>query len=163
MGRTESREGRDLMDLEPWIHFAHVGGAIIWVGGGLTMSLIGLRVRRSGDIAVLGEFARTLRFLGLAVFTPAVLIVLLSGVWLVLDHSGDFTRPWILLALVAFALAFLIGVLYLSRSALRLERVVGSGDVEAARDALGSWLSGYAVVLAILVFALWDMVFKPGT
>jgi uncharacterized membrane protein len=151
------------MEWEPWIHFAHVAAAIVWVGGGLTLSLIGLRVRRSEDLAVLGEFARTLRFLGLAVFTPAVLIVLLSGIWLVLDFSGDFTKPWILLALAAFVLAFLIGVLYLSRSALRLERVVRNGDVEAARDALGNWLSGYAVVLAILVFALWDMVFKPGT
>jgi uncharacterized membrane protein len=151
------------MDWEPWIHFAHVAGAVVWVGGGLTLSLIGLRVRRNGDIAVLGEFARTLRFLGLAVFTPAVLIVLLSGIWLVLDFSGDFTKPWVVLALLAFALAFLIGALYLSRSALRLERVVGTGDVEAAKAALGSWLSGYAMVLAILVFALWDMVFKPGT
>jgi uncharacterized membrane protein len=151
------------MDWEPWIHFAHVAGAVVWVGGGLTLSLIGLRVRRNGDIAVLGEFARTLRFLGLAVFTPVVLIVLLSGIWLVLDFSGDFTKPWVVLALLAFALAFLIGALYLSRSALRLERVVGTGDVEAAKAALGSWLSGYAMVLAILVFALWDMVFKPGT
>jgi hypothetical protein len=46
------------------------------------------------------------------------------------------------------------------RARRRLERVVRSGDVEAARDALGSWLSGYAVVYATLVFALRHMVFK---
>lgn len=33
--------------------------------------------------------------------------------------------------------------------------------LQAARDAIGHWLIGYAVVLAILLFALWDMVVKP--
>jgi hypothetical protein len=65
---------------------------VIWVGGGLTPSLIGLRVRRNPDLAVLREFAQTLSFLGLRVFTPAVVVLLLSGVWLVLSHSGDFTQ-----------------------------------------------------------------------
>jgi uncharacterized membrane protein len=151
------------MDFEPWIHFAHIGGAVIWVGGGLTLSLIGLRARRSPDLAVMREFAQTLSFLGLRVFTPAVVVVLLSGVWLVLNHSGDFTQLWIVLALTAFALAFLIGVIYLSRTAIAFDRVSASGDLEGSRAALGSWLNGYAVVLLILVFALWDMVFKPGT
>jgi uncharacterized membrane protein len=151
------------MDWEPWIHLAHIAGAVIWVGGGLTLSLIGLRTRRSADLAVMREFAQTLSFLGLRIFTPAVVVVLLSGVWLVLDHGGDFSQLWIVLALTAFALAFLIGVLYLSRSAIRLERVSRSGDLAASREALGSWLVGYSLVLAILVFALWDMVFKPGT
>jgi len=38
------------------------------------------------------------------------------------------------------------------------------GDVmqESARAALDRWLTGYAAVLAVLVFAVWDMVFKPG-
>lgn len=36
-------------------------------------------------------------------------------------------------------------------------------DLAAASDALGRWIAGYAVVLAVLVFALWDMVFKPGS
>ncbi len=63
-------------------------------------------------MVVTGEFARTLSYVGLRVFTPAVLVVLVTGVWLVLvEQSGDFTQLW---------------------------------------------------VLFVLVFALWDMVFKPG-
>jgi uncharacterized membrane protein len=151
------------MDREPWIHFAHIAGAVIWVGGGLTLSLIGIRARRSQDLAVIRQFAPTFSYLGLRVFTPAVVVVLVSGIALVLtDFSGDFTQLWIVLALIAFALAFLIGVLYLSRAAIRLERAAQGGDLAASSDALGSWLVGYGVVLAILIFALWDMVFKPG-
>src|SRR5262245_1901160 len=165
------------MTLEPWLHLAHVAGATIWVGGGLTLSLVGLRTRRSGELVVLREFARTLSYVGLRVFTPAVLVVLVSGVWLVLAGEGSLTQLWVLLALAAFAAAFLIGAVYLSRNALQLERVVTQGQdqgqqdqgqqdqgavLQAARDALGRWLIGYGAVLAILAFALWDMISKPG-
>jgi hypothetical protein len=128
------------------------------------LSAVGVRVRRSGDVALLGEFARTLSYVGLRVFMPAVLVVLVTGVWLVFaEQSGNFSQLWVLLALGAFAVAFVIGAVFLSRSAIRLERVTTgpSPDLHAARDALGSWLLGYAAVVVILVFALWDMVFKP--
>jgi uncharacterized membrane protein len=152
------------MDVEPWIHLAHVAAAAVWVGGGVVLSIIGIRARRSDDPAAIGEFARLLPFIGLRVFMPAVVIVLLSGLWLVLTGSEwNLGQLWVLLALAAFAVAFLVGALYLSRVALRLERVaIAAPDQTAARATIGQWLMGYGLVLAILVFALWDMVFKPG-
>lgn len=92
-------------------------------------------------------------------------MVLATGVWLVLlEGNGDFSQLWVILALAAFALAFVIGAGFLGRSAIRLERVATGAavDLGAAREALGSWIAGYLVVLAILVFALWDMVFRPA-
>jgi uncharacterized membrane protein len=151
------------MTLELWLHFAHVAGAILWVGGGATLSVVGARARQSGNLAVIGEFARMLSYIGLRVFTPAVVVVLVSGVWLVLGSEWNFTQPWVLLALGAFVLAFLIGAVYLSRSAIQLERAaIQNADLLAARQGLRRWLVGYGVVLIILVFALWDMIFKPG-
>jgi uncharacterized membrane protein len=128
--------------------------------------VIAARVRRTGDATLLAEFARTLSYVGLRVFTPAVVVVLVTGVWLVFaEESGSFTQLWVVLALAAFVVAFLIGAVFLSRSAIRLERVMlaPTPDIAVARDALGRWMLGYGVVLAVLVFALWDMVFKPGT
>lgn len=154
------------MELGSWLHFAHVLGAVVWVGGGVVLSVIAARVRRSGDATLLAEFARTLSYVGLRVFTPSVILVLVTGVWLVFaEESGDFAALWVELALAAFAIAFLLGAVYLSRSAGRLERVISgpTPDLAAAKDALGRWMLGYGVVLAILVFALWDMVFKPGS
>jgi len=152
------------MDWEPWIHFAHVTAAVVWVGGGMMLTLVAIRARRSEDLAVVGEFAQLLSYAGLRVLMPAVLVVLLSGLWLVLAGSQwNLTQVWILSALGAFAAAFLIGAVYLSRTALQLERVaIATPHLAAARAAIGRWLVGYGLVLAILVFALWDMVFKPG-
>ena len=153
------------MNLEPWLHLAHIAAAIVWLGGGVVLSLVGLRARQSGDLAVLREFARDLSYVGLRVFTPAVIVVLLSGIGLVLLNSEfNFTQLWVLLALGGFILAFLIGAVYLSRSAIQLERAVSqNADLQAASQALRRWLVGYGVVLIILVFTLWDMIFKPGT
>ena len=54
---------------------------------------------------------------------PAVVLVLLSGLWLVLAGSEwQLGQLWVLIALAGFAGAFLVGVLYLSRTAGELER-----------------------------------------
>jgi uncharacterized membrane protein len=153
------------MNLEPWLHLAHIAAAIVWLGGGVVLSLVGLRARQSEDLAVLGEFARNLSYIGLRVFTPAVIVVLLSGIGLVLLNSEfNFTQLWVRLALGGFILAFLIGGVYLSRSAIQLERAVSqNADLQTASQALSRWLVGYGVVLIVLVFVLWDMIFKPGT
>jgi uncharacterized membrane protein len=152
------------MSIEPWLRFAHIGAAMIWVGGGVILMMVGLRVRGGGDLALLGEFARTLSYVGLRVLTPAVVVVLASGIWLVLQQSRSFGELWILLALGAFALAFLIGAVFLSRNAIALERLAtgANADGPRAREALDRWILGYLVVLALLVFTLWDMIFKPG-
>ena len=152
------------MDVEPWLHFLHIGGAIVWVGGGVMLSIFGARAQRAGNLVVIGEFAGMLSYIGLRVFVPAVVVVLVTGVWMVLVQSREFTELWVVLALVAFAAAFLIGAVYLSRNAIALDRAVkgATPDSTAVSEILGRWIVGYWVVLAILVFAVWDMVFKPG-
>lgn len=151
--------------LEPWIHFIHVLGAIIWVGGGAMLSLIGARTRKSTDARIIGGFAKTLSYVGLRILTPAVVAVLLTGLWLVLTGSEwKFTQLWVLLGLGAFITVFLIGAIYLSRIAIQLDRLTAGTDLNLseARDLLGHWIVGYQIILVILIFAVWDMVFKPG-
>jgi uncharacterized membrane protein len=153
------------MNVASWLLLIHVVAATIWIGGGVTVSLIGARARGSDDPLVVRDFSRLLSYLGLRVFTPAVILVLLSGIGIVLaDSEWAFTQTWVLLAIAAFVVAFLIGALYLGRSAIHLERLAADPamSLAAARELLGRWLVGYGVVLLVLLFALWDMVFKPG-
>jgi uncharacterized membrane protein len=157
--------GGAIMALRFWLHWIHIVGAVIWVGGGLMLSVVGARARQSEDPRTIGEFAQMLSYVGPRVLTPAVVAVVASGVWLVLASPGwSFTQLWVILALGAFVVAFLIGAVYLSRIALELERFATRADasLQAARDILGRWIVGYRVVLLILLFVLWDMVFKPG-
>lgn len=153
------------MTLQTWLHWIHVVGAVIWVGGGLMLSVVGARARQSEDPRNIEDFAQMLSYIGPRVLMPAVLTVIITGVWLVLASPGwSFTQLWVILALGAFFVAFLLGAVYLSRIALELERLAAHTDasLQAARDVLGRWIVGYRVVLLILLFVLWDMVFKPG-
>ena len=136
-----------------------------WVGGGLTLIIIGIRARSSPRPAAIGEFAEFLPFVGLRVLMPAVVLVLVTGVWMVLNGAEwNFSQFWVLFALGLFALAFLIGAVYLSRVGIQMQRVAtaAGGDASAAARLLNRWFVGYAVVLTVLLVALWDMVFKPG-
>lgn len=153
------------MSLDNWLHLVHVLSAMVWVGGGLMLSLIGARARSSSDPRAIADFARLLPFVGIRVLMPAVILVLLTGVGLVLaDSEFHFSQLWVLLALALFAVAFLIGAVYLSRVAIQLDRATaGQGQTEAGPAALlNRWLLGYWIVLAVLLVAVADMVFKPG-
>lgn len=148
-----------------WLHFLHVVAAMVWVGGGVVLSLSAMRAR-TGDAHTLTDFARTLSYVGLRVMMPAVIVVLVTGVWMVLAGSEfKFSELWVLLGLGLFALAFLIGGVYLSRVGIQLERAAGPDSTSATTGVaalLDRWLIGYAAVLLVLLVAVWDMVFKPG-
>ena len=148
-----------------WLKFGHILGAMIWIGGGVMLSLIGIHTRQSEDPHHIRQFSRTLSYVGLRVLMPAVVAVLIFGVWLMLASSAwHLTQLWILLALGAFAIAFVIGAVYLSRVALALDKLTAGTDfdLKVAHDLLSRWIVGYQIVLLILLFAVWDMVFKPG-
>jgi uncharacterized membrane protein len=148
--------------LYDWLKVGHILGAMIWVGGGVTLVFFALRVRASGDPAAVTEFGRTLAFLGPRLLAPSVIAVLVFGLWMIpINSAWNFGQAWILLALVLFAVAFLVGAIYLSRIGIRLGRAA-DGDGAASRALLDRWLTGYAVVLVVLLVAVWDMVFKPG-
>jgi putative copper export protein len=69
------------MTLDSWLHFGHVLSAIVWVGGGLMLSIVGLRVRASGDSNAIRQFAGTLSYADTRVLLPAVVgtLALASG------------------------------------------------------------------------------------
>jgi uncharacterized membrane protein len=152
------------MDPNPWLLFTHILGAVVWVGGGLMLSVIGLRARRSGNVGIIRDFAQTLAYVGLRLFMPAVLVLGVTGVWMVLAGDGNFGQLWVLFAVGGFALALAIGVGYLSGVAVELERVASEANASLAvvGDLLGRWMAGWGIVLLVLAFTVWDMVFKPG-
>jgi uncharacterized membrane protein len=154
------------MGLQSWLHFLHDLGAIVWIGAGVTLSLIGLRARQSADWDAVADFARMMRYLGLRVFMPSVVIVLATGVLMVVTASGwRISQAWILIGLTLFFMAFLIGTVYLSQIGIALERAVTEpdNDVSKATTLIGRWITGYGAILLVLVAAVWDMIFKPSS
>jgi hypothetical protein len=82
---------------------------------------------------------------------------------MVLDSSAwGFDQLWVQLALALFAGAFVVGVAYQSRAAIKADRAAAEGHDEEALRQLARWSWGYRLILVLLVVATWDMVMKPG-
>lgn len=150
------------MALYDWLKVGHILGAMVWLGGGVMLVSAARRARARNDPASIGDFARSLAYLGPRVLAPAAAAVLVFGVWMVLDSSAwDFGQAWVLAAIGLFGLTFLVGAVYLSRVALLLVRA-SAADGREARDLLDRWIATYAIIIVLLLVAVWDMVFKPG-
>jgi uncharacterized membrane protein len=149
------------MTIEPWLLFLHVLGAVAWVGGGLTITLIAMATLRRADPATVSNFGQTMAYVGPRLFAPSVAIVAITGVWMVLTVSTwDFTQLWVLIGIGCLLLAFAIGAGYIARIGIALGKPMA--DATEATTLLRRWITAYLAVLAILVIAVWDMTVKPG-
>ena len=149
--------------LYQWLLFGHILAAMIWVGGAVLLGALAIAVLRAGEPDAIARFLRALPVIGPRVLAPATVAVVGLGVWLVLNSAAwDFGQAWVQVGMALFAAAFLIGAAHQSRAALDAQRAVERGDRDGARRHLSRWSRGYAVIVALLVAAAWDMVFKPG-
>jgi hypothetical protein len=154
------------MTLDSWLHFGHVLSAIVWVGGGLMLSIVGLRVRASGDPNAIRQFAGTLSYAGIRSLTPGG-----GGDARLWRLAGPRERRMGLRAALGPPRARSVRRRLPNRGRLpqpdrtRLQRLAVSDEPMAANDGstlLDRWLVGYGTVLVVLLIAVWDMVFKPG-
>ena len=76
------------MRVDTWIHLFHILSALVWVGDGVMHLLVGARARPSTDPTAIPAFARIVQDVGFRALTPAVIVVLLTGIWLVLDSAS---------------------------------------------------------------------------
>jgi uncharacterized membrane protein len=143
-----------LASLYEWLMFLHVLAAMVWVGGLVALLAFGRRTLREGDPGAVARFVGSLRVIGL---------VLVLGIWMVLDSDAwDFGQTWVWLGLAVLVAAALVGAIFLSRAGLAAERAVQAADTAEALRQLRLWSVGIGVIVALLVVATWDMVFKPG-
>ena len=149
--------------LYDWLVFVHIVAAMVWVGGLVALAAFGSYALRSNEPETVARFVGSLRVVGPFVLAPASSLVLVFGIWLVIDSSAwGFRQTWIWLAFVLLAAAVLVGAVFLSRSALAAERAVKAGDHDQAANQLRRWSWGIRVIVLLLLVATWDMVFKPG-
>lgn len=149
--------------LYDWLLFLHVLAAMVWVGGGVLLAVVGARALRDSDPRAVGRFTTNLRVLGPLVLAPATVSVVGLGVGLVVDSDAwDFGQLWVQLGLGLFAAAFLVGAVWQSRTALAATRAAARDDDAEARRQLRRWAWGYRLIVLLLVVAAWDMTTKPG-
>src|SRR6478672_11123008 len=112
--------------------WVHVTGAFLWVGGGLTLTILALRAERSSEPAEMAMIARQAAFVGERVFAPIGLLVLAMGIAMVVNLHLGWGTSWIVIGLVGYAITFLTGLLVLGPQAKRIGQLIETVGAEAA-------------------------------
>ncbi|MDP9133248.1 MAG: DUF2269 domain-containing protein [Actinomycetota bacterium] len=142
----------------------HVLAAVIWVGGGLAMHILGRRVLKRGDPQEIFEFSKEINTVAMRLYAPTALILLIAGVLLVNEAGYEFSQLWITLAFIGWAFSFIVGVGYYGPQDKKLQTLVAAdgptatGVVENVRQAL--FVNQIEQLILILVVI--DMTTKPG-
>jgi uncharacterized membrane protein len=141
----------------------HVVVAVFWVGGGLTLTVLGLRAESLDDPAEIATLARQAAFVGEKLFAPAGLIVLLMGIAMVINADLGWGHFWIVAALVGYAVTFATGVGVLSPLAKKVDALITEEGAEspAAQAAIRKILLVARVDVTVLLLVVADMTTKP--
>jgi len=152
------------VSLYEFLLFAHITFVAVWVGGDVMLQALALRARAAGP-QKMGELMSDIEWVGGRLLTPAALLVVVFGVWMVIDQPAwEFSQFWITAGLAVFLASFIAGAGFLGPGSGRIGAMIaerGSEDVEAQRRIRRIlWISRVELVLLVAVILV--MVVKPG-
>jgi uncharacterized membrane protein len=152
------------MDRYELLLFLHIAGAIVWVGGAVTIQFFALRALASDDPLRVVSFTRDVDWVGNRVFIPSALLVVLLGFLLVWDGPWDLGMTWIWLSLVLFGISFLVGAGFFGPESKRIgNQIEAEGPESPAVQAKIARLLKLTRIDLVLLFAIvFLMAAKPG-
>ena len=141
----------------------HVVVAVFWVGGGLLLTVLGLRAERSNDPNELATLARQAAFAGEKLFAPGGLIVLAMGIAMMINTNWGWGKFWVVAGLVGYALTFVTGIAVLSPLAKKIDVLLKEKGPAApeTQATIQRILLVARFDIAVLVLVVADMVTKP--
>lgn len=141
----------------------HVTFAVVWIGGGLLLTLLGIMAELKDDPNEIAIIARQAAFAGERIFAPAGLVVFLMGIAMMINTDWGWGKFWVVAGLVGYAATFITGIAVLSPLAKRIGASVESnGPTHPETTALVKrimLIARFDIALLLLVIA--DMVTKP--
>lgn len=153
------------MTLYETLIFVHVLAAAMIVGVPALMLALAIRTLATPDPALAEDRARNLaatsKMGARALILPSAVVLIVAGVWAVENRDLDFGQTWLTIGMaVWFIAAVVLGPLHaLNGRALARGLAAGWGT---ARRVLVRETTLTGVELALVVFAVWAMVTKPG-
>ena len=150
----------------PWyfvFKMLHVGAAVVWVGGGLFITIIAVLAELANDddqLLQIGHWAETVAG---RVFPVMSFIVLGFGIAMTMNFKIPYNQFWLIFGLVAWALSAGTGILFLGPEAKRLNKAAATHGPQSqeVQARLRRILLVVRVDVALMVLIVFDMVAKP--
>ena len=141
----------------------HILAAVIWVGGGIAMHILARRTLKRGDPDEIYKFSVELNHIGLRLYAPTSLVLLIAGFFLVDKAGYDLSETFVTLGLVGWFVSFALGIGYYGPQDKKLQKLVAAngpndpGVITNVKQAL--MVSSFELLILVLVTI--DMSWKP--
>lgn len=141
----------------------HVIFAVVWIGGGFVLTLLGIIAEQRNDPNEIAVVARQAATVGMKLFAPAGLIVFLMGIAMMLNTNWGWGKFWVVAGLVGYATTFVTGIAVLSPQAKRIDALSLEKGATAPETiaAIRKILLIARFDIAVLLLVVADMVTKP--
>jgi uncharacterized membrane protein len=140
----------------------HILATVVWVGGGLILVMLIARARRANDGGTLVTLIKQVEFVGPRIFAASGGILVITGIWMVLNADLPWDL-WVILGLVGWAATFVTGNFFLGPTSKKLDAALEQRgqDDPGARALMDRLLNVARVDQVVLVLVIVDMVIKP--
>jgi len=141
----------------------HVGGAAVWVGSAFLMVVLLTRAVHAGDVQRTSALAGDSEWLGVRLFLPANLVVLVSAILLVEEGGFGWSRLWVVLGIAGFAASLVLGMAVFAPGWKRVAGLVRTegADAPAVREWTRRLLLFSRADVGLLLGVVVVMVAKP--
>jgi uncharacterized membrane protein len=120
----------------PWYYvfkMLHVGAAVVWVGGGLFITILAVLAELANDDDQLLQIGHWAEVVAGRLFPVMSFIVLGFGIAMTMNFDIPYNQFWIIFGLVAWALSAATGILFLGPEAKRLNKVAAAHGPRSPR------------------------------
>jgi uncharacterized membrane protein len=141
----------------------HVLAAIVWIGGGALLVILGAMAVRKNDPLEMASVARQAALVGEKIFAPAGGVVVAMGVAMMINTNWGWGTFWVVAGLVGYAITFVVGIGVLAPLA---KKIVATTEAKGAADPETTALVRRILLIArldilMLFLVVVDMVVKP--
>jgi uncharacterized membrane protein len=147
---------------ELWLAI-HILCAVIWVGGGVSVHVLGRWTQKRGDDEIVA-FNRDAVRLGNILYAPLAIVLIIAGVLLVEEVGYSYGDMWISLGFLGWLFSLVVGLGFYPAQARRVEAAVTADGPAApdAQSAIRRILLVNSIEITILLLVVIDMAVKPG-
>jgi uncharacterized membrane protein len=142
----------------------HVLAIVIWVGGDVTLTTLGIVFEAKQDGPTLAALGRMGGWIGTRVYTPALFFTFGFGVALIEKIGTPWDQFWVIFGIVGWSLAGAIGITFVGPELGRIDKAAqqyGPDSPEVARR-VKRLFTIFRFDTALLMLIVIDMVAKPS-
>jgi uncharacterized membrane protein len=148
---------------ELWL-VIHILCAVIWVGGGVSVHVLGRWTQKRGDAEQIVAFNRDAVKISNVLYAPLAVVLIVAGVLLIEEVGYGYGDLWITLGFTGWLVSFVLGLAFYPRQARKIDRAVseegpGSADAQARIKRI---LLVNSIEILVLLLVVVDMAVKPG-